>query len=238
MAIIISMLFLTASLTGFKNSGSSFPALLFYSLFIPNVGFAFGYTIFSIVPLWSVGVEEQFYAFFPWIINKSRKAIKGLVIMILIYMSVKLLLRFFEHGLFYRLISISSFDSMAIGGIFAWLVFERKKLLDLVYAPMVQIAAWLFFLISLFFKPLHLATIIDNEIHSVIYGIIICNVATNKSTLIRLQNQQLDYIGKISYGIYVYHMIIICIVSSFTKCILFSDPYIDMAICYCLVISL
>jgi len=66
---------------------------------------------------------------------------------------------------------------------------------------------------SIFFKPLHLASIIDSEINAFFYLIIIINVSSNKKTIINLEHPFLDFIGKISYGIYVYHLIIINLVS-------------------------
>ena len=41
---------------------------------------------------------------------------------------------------------------------------------------------------------------------------IILNLAANKQTLIKLEHPVLHYLGKISFGIYMYHMIAILIV--------------------------
>lgn len=192
-------------------------SIALYSLLLSNVGYAFGYGIISITPLWSVGVEEQFYAFWPVLLNKTKNIFITLIAVILIYLLIKIGLRIFENGVWYSLITNSAFDSMAIGGMASALVFYRSKLLSYLYHPVVQVFSWLFLAVSIFYKPMHITSLFDSEIHSIIYAIIIMNVSTNDSTIINLENKLLNFIGKISYGMYVYHMIIIVLLSYFFK---------------------
>jgi peptidoglycan/LPS O-acetylase OafA/YrhL len=183
----------------------------------PHIAYAFGLGILSIQPLWSVGVEEQFYSFWPLVVNRSGRMFRALLGVILVYLTVKIFLRYFEHGPLYYLISISAFDSMAIGGICAYLVFIKSRYIRLIYHPFIQVIAWLFLLISIFYKPVHIATLFDQEIHSVFYAILIVNVATNPNTLVRLENKFMNYIGTISYGIYVFHMTVVVLLAYFLK---------------------
>jgi peptidoglycan/LPS O-acetylase OafA/YrhL len=67
--------------------------------------------------------------------------------------------------------------------------------------------------ICIFWGPIKTLDFLDNEIHAFVYSIIILNVASNPLTLIKLENEVLNYIGKISYGIYAYHQTIIFIFS-------------------------
>ncbi|MEJ5265599.1 MAG: acyltransferase [Bacteroidales bacterium] len=191
----------------------------FYLFFIPNVAFATKMTILPISPLWSVGVEEQFYAFWPWLVKFSNKLINKLVLVIMLYFFVKLIARF-TNGVFYDFVNISAFDCMAIGGIGAIWVFDKEKyrrILKIVYNKFVQILAWFVLFISFIYKPIHLFSFIDQEINALIYLILIINVSSNPNTLISLENNFFDFIGKISYGIYVYHFIIIVGLSHFLK---------------------
>ena len=49
-----------------------------------------------------------------------------------------------------------------------------------------------------------------HDIFSIVSGLIILNAATKTTTLIRLENSKsLSYLGKISYGIYMYHPIVL-----------------------------
>jgi len=46
---------------------------LSYAVLIPNIGFYFGYSPDLVSILWSVGVEEQFYFFWPLIVKTARR---------------------------------------------------------------------------------------------------------------------------------------------------------------------
>lgn len=49
-------------------------------------------------------------------------------------------------------------------------------------------------------------------INSFFFLVIILNVATNENSFLKLENKFLNFLGSISYGIYMYHFIIIFIV--------------------------
>lgn len=212
--------------------------IFLYSFFLPNLGYAYGLDFITITPLWSVGVEEQFYAFWPLLLNKSKNILNSLFAIFLIYMCIKVIYRIFDDtGSMYWLIRITSFDSMAIGGIMAYYLFKKSKIILVFYHPFIQVISWLFFIISVLYKPIHIATLFDNEIHSFFYAIIIVNVSTNPKSLINLENSLLNFLGRISYGIYVYHMIIIYLLSYFLKDIIqhIKIPFIEYLVVYFLI---
>jgi peptidoglycan/LPS O-acetylase OafA/YrhL len=68
---------------------------------------------------------------------------------------------------------------------------------------------------SIFRHPIHLTYLsyFDKDFHAVIYSVIILNVATNKKTLINLEYPIFNFLGRISYGIYVYHFIVLFLIS-------------------------
>ncbi len=213
--IVLTALF--AGLGIIAPIAKTFQTFTLYSLLCSNVGFALSLGAMTIYPLWSVGVEEQFYAFWPLLLNNSRKILHSLLWIIAIYIVLKIFLRFFENGTMYSLIGLSAFDSMAIGGVCAYWVFNSSKLLQWIYHPLVLVPAWLFMGISVFYRPVHVASLFDNEIHSVVYAILIVNVSTNPSSLVKLENKVLNFIGRISYGLYMYHMTIIALLLFFFR---------------------
>ncbi len=197
--------------------GQVFETFVLYSFLLSNIGYGFGLGITPISPLWSVGVEEQFYAFWPFLLGRSKSVLTTLVIFIFTYLSVKVFLRFIDNGVYYSLISLCRFDCMAIGGIGAYLVHHQSKYLKLLFSPFLQIISWCVLLVSIFYRPIHLFSLIDHEFHAVIYLVIIINVSSNPKTLINLENKIFDFIGRISYGIYVYHITVMILLSLIFK---------------------
>ena len=50
---------------------------------------------------------------------------------------------------------------------------------------------------------------IDDQVYAFLFGILILNFAVNKQSIFNLENKLLNYLGKISFGIYMYHLIMI-----------------------------
>ena len=59
--------------------------------------------------------------------------------------------------------------------------------------------------------------------HALVFIIIILNAATNPSSFLNLRSKVLDYLGKISYGIYMYHAM--CIVAAIKIAQFLTDPF-------------
>ncbi|MBS2034789.1 acyltransferase [bacterium] len=191
---------------------------LAYSLYIflmPNVAYAFGLGVRSIKPLWSVGVEEQFYLVWPWLVKKSRNLLVTLGLILLAVISLKVVLRFTENGPFYQLIRLTAIDSMAVGGVGGWLVHRRHPWLSYVYSRPAQIAAWSFLAISILYRPLQITSMLDSELHALVFVVLILNVSTNPATMVTLENRPANFLGRISYGLYVYHMPLLCILGQY-----------------------
>jgi len=191
------------------------PSSLGYYIFLAaNIPFIFGGALPFIAHLWSIGVEEQFYLFWPWIIkNRKERTLITVIAFALVFLLLRLICRFIEYKwgnpLPYLVIQVIRFDCMAIGGLGAILFYNQNKLFEkIVYLKVVQIIAWLV-IVLLAFNKFHIASVIDSDIISVITVIIIVNVCNNPHTLISLDYNIFNFLGKISYGIYVIHPLII-----------------------------
>ncbi|MDQ4141557.1 MAG: acyltransferase, partial [Bacteroidota bacterium] len=188
-------------------------SLVYYVFLAANLPFIFGGVLPFIAHLWSIGVEEQFYLFWPWVIKKNQKMLKAVLAFSISFFLLKVICRFIEYKWGnpypYLAIQVTRFDCMAIGGIGAILFFKNNNLFKrFVYSKVVQIFAW-FVILLLAINKFHIASIIDPEIISIITIIIIVNVCSNPKTLINLDNPVFNFLGKISYGIYVIHPLII-----------------------------
>jgi peptidoglycan/LPS O-acetylase OafA/YrhL len=124
--------------------------------------------------------------------------------------------------------SSSPIDCMAIGGIFALIIYENtpiilsiKKVLFSKITQSITIALTLF-LISINYHLPILDTYFHYELYAVLFGILIANFAANENRLFSMENKVSSYLGKISYGLYMYHplVIVLCLkVEILYKCI-------------------
>jgi peptidoglycan/LPS O-acetylase OafA/YrhL len=187
----------------------------YYALFVPNFAMMAGFMLPTIVPLWSVGVEEQFYAIWPVCMNLFKNTFLFLAGFLFLYIVLKLI--FLLTGNVWTKFSINlnyfSYDTMAIGGIAAWCYATNQRILRLLYHPFLQAISWLFFIASCIFGPFDIHYIINKEIYSIAFAIIILNVSTNPKTMIGLKSKIFDFLGKISYGMYVLHPFVIVLLA-------------------------
>ena len=194
-----------------KSIAYNLQSIGLYFLFIPNFALMAGFKLPTIAPLWSIGVEEQFYAVWPVVLKAIKNIFLFLVVFILAYIALKLALVL--TGNIWSPFSINlnyfSYDTLAFGGIAAWLYAKQHSALKVLYHPVLEITAWLFFIASCVLGPLEAHYIINKEIYSVAFAIIILNVSTNSSAVIKLKGKLPEFLGRISYGMYVLHPFVI-----------------------------
>jgi peptidoglycan/LPS O-acetylase OafA/YrhL len=162
---------------------------------------------------WSLGVEEQFYSFWPVVLQKLKNPYRSLSLFIIIFLIVKVIFRLIEirwgYHIPYTAITVNRFDCMAIGGVGAYIYFtDQRKILNIICSLPAQLISWgVIFLAAI--NKFHTISLLDNEIFSVVSVVLIINVCSNPRTVIRMDNRVMDFLGKISFGIYVYHPLII-----------------------------
>jgi peptidoglycan/LPS O-acetylase OafA/YrhL len=220
--------------------------ILFYFFMIPNLKNSFVGIVNTIVGdkimtfmvghYWSLGVEEQFYAFWPWIIKKSKNLIYFLILFPIAFILLKLVLRLF-HANYNILVFVNytRFGCLVIGGLGAYLFFNNYNLVQRFKSKWVEISAWLFFIIVAANK-FHITSIIDHEIISLFTLIIIFNQIDNPNKIISLENKLFDYLGKISFGLYVYNPLVIYLMSYVFNYITITNIVIKKSVIYVLVI--
>jgi peptidoglycan/LPS O-acetylase OafA/YrhL len=179
---------------------------------MPNVAVALACLPSLLVPLWSVGVEEQFYLAWPVFIKYSKRVLPVLVLIIVLYLSIKFTVRFTGPGKLYALISLTRIDCMAIGGLGAWWVNSRRIGQRLLFNQFTQAASWVVFFIACL-GPISIPDFIRQEFYAGLFIVIILNVSMNAKPLLGLENSTLDWVGKISYGIYLLHLPVMYLVS-------------------------
>lgn len=196
--------------------------LPYYIFFAPNLLFALDKGSPFADILWSVGSEEQFYLFWPVLLLSVPRAylMYALIVIIILFTVAPHVLDYINHHYYNNsksVIAITSnmiqrmcFNAMATGALVSFLYKTKKESISRLFHPVVQVltvivllACWLTNYQFRYF---------NDEIYSIFFAIIILNLAMNPATLISFNNRVWEYLGKISYGLYVYHLIIIFLV--------------------------
>jgi peptidoglycan/LPS O-acetylase OafA/YrhL len=197
-----------------------------YLLILPNIAVK----IFqpSPVPLlgpsWSIGVEEQFYLMWPWLVKKSKNILFTLWGVILIYNAVLMgLFLFTKYQPSNKSIQITlsvwenfCISTMAIGGLLAWVKYNKKeRFLNLLFHPLVDKGSYVLFfglvVLGVRFPLFH------SEIYAFLFAVMILNLSSNPNSFVSMENKFFNYMGKISYGIYMFHILSIFVIFKLFK---------------------
>lgn len=202
---------------------------LLYSIFyiynfVPN-----RYYTVELGPTWSLAVEEQFYIFWPFIINYFKKS--GILIFAILLIVACLIgsvylpgLSIRHHGKLYFLDQYSKVVRWFIpavapimaGSVFSLIIFSSKKYFDyLVRRNNFLLLGFFLF----FFSPVYLPLGFPDYyfvIQSLGVASLLAWLLFNQGSFLAriLEFKPVAYLGKISYGIYIYHSIFITTGSS------------------------
>jgi peptidoglycan/LPS O-acetylase OafA/YrhL len=187
---------------------------LFLFIFL---GANFAYSVYPLVPfasqLWSVGVEEQFYIVWPHVVNRFSKYLPYILVSIII---VAFALRLFAgaavHGdgalqyrVVYHIIKHFRIQNMALGALSAYLMINNAAGVKILLNQRIpEIINIVILVISLILGCRY--GVFDYELYAIMYAILILYGAAGRKTVLKLEGKIPKYLGKISYGLYVYHI--------------------------------
>lgn len=234
--------------------------LLLFLFFLPNVAAIRGFLPVGAAHLWTVGFEEQFYLVWPLLLRRFRSNIFPLLLGVILF-KVLVTILFYVHftlrqyapikpeGFDLLLIYLMQFriEAMAIGGLAAFLVFtHQQRILSLIFHPITEKIILGAMLVHVLFVPsaLQNATLFQQEFVNyevyILYALVILSVSCNPKGILKLENQVLDYLGRLSYGIYAYHVIIIFLVyvAIEKSGIIFHNTFLENTLLYTLVVGL
>ncbi len=203
-----------------------YPKLILFMLLLPNVSFIlFPHTPY-IAPAWSIGVEEQFYLAWPWLLSRTEKPLRLFIILISGIFLIKIALTLFQqlsdsktHEFSQNILDImyfTRFECMIIGSICAYVLHRKKEqLLKVLYSKYLQMFCYV--MIIVFLATGLKIPVFNHIIYSSLFGIIILNIASNPDSIFNLEYKVLNYLGQISFGLYMYHELAIGISIRFLK---------------------
>lgn len=176
-------------------------------------------------PLWSIGVEEVFYIIWAPLFKFFKKHLLTIILFFIVFKTIILVYLANSIGVpstFTSILRMLEFESMAIGGLAAYLVYHRKDALEssIIFSKSFQLIMLSFILLRLFgfkylseeftfFDVLFNFQIISKIFLTCSFAWLIVNVSVNKNSLVKLNNKVLNFLGDISYGVYMYHMLVI-----------------------------
>ena len=185
----------------------------YYLLFAANVPFILSVGIWPIAHYWSIGVEEQFYLFWPWLVKWTKGKGRRLLVLALSVCMAWLACKFGAYllwgtGTVYRFFAVTRFDCMMIGAMGAILYYKRNTLFMNSFGNRwIGAACLLAVTFSLPWAEYVPAPIRPQLLAVLSLGAIMGQVGCKP--LISLENRVCDAIGKVSYGIYVIHPVMI-----------------------------
>lgn len=211
-------------------SNYSADSLLKHYFFLSNLALKQGYIVVGASQSWSVAIEEQYYMFWPlvFIILLKFKSIK--IFLLALCIVILILLKYFFRP---TIMDVFSYEYILIGCLGA-LIFSSdlfKKWKQFFDKSCIYFMAIFLVLLLLFVK--FMDSYMQNILISFAFLFLIILTVNNKNTF---TSTYLDDIGKISYGVYMYHPFIMFLIFPLTVNLF--DSTIAYILAYLVIITL
>lgn len=195
--------------------------LILHLLILPNLMRATSVQVVGASQAWSIGVEEQFYLIWPILMKWFKKSIPQFLV---VFIVAKLLIGWFgliaidyvEGSLqvaldkFNTVWQLMMIEQMAVGALGAWFLYSNnEKILKAIYSKTSQIITIILLVIILLTEG---HWYLSKFLEAFVFTSLIMNVSLNDRFPIKLTSTKFDMLGNMSYGIYMWHTMMIAVV--------------------------
>ena len=193
--------------------------LLLFALFLPTLVPELTNGVPDAAHLWSIGTEEYFYALWPLALIIFRRIRPLLVVGVFFGWSAVYTLLAYGSGPGIRFVEVLfafwrnfNIDAMAAGAGMALLMLRGGKVLRVLLDLRVFIATAVVTVAVL--SQFAWIALVGHQVIMVLFALLVLNLAANPRAACLLEQPWLRYLGKISYGLYVYHPPLVVLVLS------------------------
>lgn len=202
-------------LTGNFNESNKF-----FLFFLPHIAPYYNSTAPYVHHTYTIGIEEQFYFLWGLLFCTFRKYIYWIFVVLLICMpllnvlhnqlfiytstvsNASISLVYIKKALFF--LKYSKISTFVIGSLFGYAYFRKKKWIFYLKSKWVQVSIYMVFGLSILFQVE--LSYIQYEYMALIMGLIMIIATFRDESIFNYSAHWLDFLGKISYGIYLFHI--------------------------------
>ena len=223
---------------------SSLPSFWSFILFILNFdiiknGYEF---LFFMVFMWSISVEEQFYIFWALVLKWFQNHLLKISLLIIL-ISIIFRIFFIDDSLNLNFHTVSALGNFGVGALAAIAAFNNSILITKIrdFSKTQIVIIYLISLIIFIAIPSlqnhDLFIVIQRVLFSFVFAFIILEQTYCQQSIFKLSRiKYFNFFGKISYGLYCYHGIMITIVLKFSDYFsksLFTSIFIFPTLIFC-----
>lgn len=173
--------------------------------------------------MWSISVEEQFYLFWPLVLKLSPQRWRWVPMCAIVLMSLVIRSFHLDNYNFCQFHTLSVISDMAVGGLMAWAaftahpVFSRLRRLKKMHIALVYLVGFALVLTRNYWIEVPALFLFERLILSLFFAFIIFEQTFLETSFFKVGNSwALTQLGRISYGLYCYHYLVLMMMFELT----------------------
>ena len=208
--------------------------LTLFIFFLSNLALIIFPPVVGAAQSWSVSVEEQFYLFWPLLVKIYHKNLPFMLIVIAIGKPIALYViaraakkMGYDIAVALKFLDALKIEFMAMGGLLSWMLINKKKQFEKIFNSNILIY---------FVSVILTGALLTNSLpylNAILFTLILGYIVRNG-----FENKIFKKLGEVSYGIYMYHPIIMYLSFAFVHSFLANTGWMITSIAEYLLVFL